>query len=145
MLKNTMIAAALALAGGLLVAAPASAASVSTGVALPLLAKPSAIEPAAYKRNRYVYRRHPGYRYGYRPYRHRGLYYAPNVFIGAAPYYGDYGGYYDGYGFAEGGYAADSNDEHVTWCMDRYRSYNPETDSFMGYDGYQHPCNSPFD
>jgi hypothetical protein len=150
MLRNTMIAAGLALVGALCVAAPVLAAPVATtGITLPLLTKSSNVEPAAYKRKRYVQRR-PAWRYrhrGYAPYyRHRGFYYAPGIAIGAAPYYGDYDGYYDDdYGYAEGGDATGVNDEHVAWCMDRYRSYDQESDSFMGYDGYQHPCNSPFD
>jgi hypothetical protein len=36
-------------------------------------------------------------------------------------------------------------DDHVAYCLDRYRSYDVETDSFLGYDGYRHRCNSPFD
>jgi hypothetical protein len=36
-------------------------------------------------------------------------------------------------------------DDHVAYCLDRYRSYDVETDSFLGYDGYRHRCNSPYD
>lgn len=28
----------------------------------------------------------------------------------------------------------------IGYCMRRYRSYNPETMTFTGKDGYQHPC-----
>lgn len=28
----------------------------------------------------------------------------------------------------------------VAYCMQRYRSYNPRTGTFTGYDGLQHPC-----
>ena len=45
-----------------------------------------------------------------------------------------YGGTY-GYGAGNG---------HVQWCLNHYRSYNPSTNTFMGYDGYAHNCNSPF-
>ena len=31
-------------------------------------------------------------------------------------------------------------DAHVQSCMNRYRSYNPNTDMFMGYDGRLHRC-----
>ena len=34
--------------------------------------------------------------------------------------------------------------EHVYWCDQRYRSYNIRTDTFTGYDGRQHYCNSPY-
>lgn len=33
---------------------------------------------------------------------------------------------------------------HVRWCLDRYRSYNPRTDRFLGYDGHYHRCRSPY-
>ena len=29
---------------------------------------------------------------------------------------------------------------HVNWCLRHYRSYNPRTDMFMGYDGRHHRC-----
>ncbi|MDQ0324815.1 Ni/Co efflux regulator RcnB [Rhodopseudomonas julia] len=33
---------------------------------------------------------------------------------------------------------------HVAWCNDRYRSYNPRTDTYTGYDGRKHRCDSPY-
>ncbi|WP_394706316.1 BA14K family protein [Breoghania sp.] len=33
---------------------------------------------------------------------------------------------------------------HVNWCLRRYRSYNPRTDRFLGYDGRYHRCRSPY-
>ncbi len=33
---------------------------------------------------------------------------------------------------------------HVQWCLNRYRSYNPRTDQFLGYDGQYHYCDSPY-
>lgn len=33
---------------------------------------------------------------------------------------------------------------HVTWCLNRYRSYDPATNTFVGYDGRLHVCISPF-
>jgi hypothetical protein len=35
-------------------------------------------------------------------------------------------------------------EKHVRWCLDRYRSYNPNTDMFLGYDGRYHRCRSPY-
>lgn len=35
-------------------------------------------------------------------------------------------------------------DEHVRWCLNRFRSYNPETDMYLGYDGRHHRCRSPY-
>lgn len=50
-----------------------------------------------------------------------------------------YGGYYDQPIYYDNG------DDHTAWCMRRYRSYNPATDTFIGYDGYAHRCISPYD
>lgn len=33
---------------------------------------------------------------------------------------------------------------HVAWCLGRYRSYNPATDRYLGYDGRYHRCRSPY-
>ncbi len=30
--------------------------------------------------------------------------------------------------------------EHVRRCQERYRSYDPRTNTYLGYDGYRHPC-----
>lgn len=32
---------------------------------------------------------------------------------------------------------------HVRWCLSQYRSYNPATNTYTGYDGYQHVCVGP--
>jgi BA14K-like protein len=28
----------------------------------------------------------------------------------------------------------------VDWCARRYRSYDPVSGTYMGFDGYRHPC-----
>lgn len=28
----------------------------------------------------------------------------------------------------------------VRWCMHHYRSYDPRTETYLGYDGYRHHC-----
>jgi hypothetical protein len=33
---------------------------------------------------------------------------------------------------------------HVRWCMNRYGSYNPRTNTFLAYDGYYKRCVSPY-
>jgi hypothetical protein len=33
---------------------------------------------------------------------------------------------------------------HVNWCADRYRSYNPDDNSYRSYSGQQRPCVSPY-
>lgn len=34
--------------------------------------------------------------------------------------------------------------EHVSWCADRYRSYNADDNSYRSYGGQQRPCVSPY-
>jgi len=36
--------------------------------------------------------------------------------------------------------AAPVYDDAVAYCMQRFRSYNPATGTYTGYDGFQHPC-----
>lgn len=31
-------------------------------------------------------------------------------------------------------------DPDVAWCMRHYRSYDPGSGTYLGYDGYRHPC-----
>ena len=33
---------------------------------------------------------------------------------------------------------------HVQWCSDRYRSYNPRTNTWVAYSGAVNQCNSPY-
>ncbi len=65
----------------------------------------------------------------------------------AAPYY--YGGYYP-YGYSAydypppapyyGGPAYGPGGGDASYCAQRYRSYDPTTGTFLGYDGQRHPC-----
>jgi len=64
--------------------------------------------------------------------------------------YGDRGGYGQGYGYAPtAGYAyapgpgyatsyEDGND--AAYCQQRFRSYDPRSGTYMGYDGLRHSC-----
>lgn len=57
----------------------------------------------------------------------------------AAPYY--YGSpYYGSSYYDDGYYAAPSGGGSVAYCMQRYRSYDPGSGTFLGYDGLRHPC-----
>lgn len=40
-----------------------------------------------------------------------------------------------------GSYSGSDWQNHVDACEARYRSYNPRTDMFLGYDGQYHRCN----
>ena len=88
------------------------------------------------RRHRYHRHRH-GHRYrhrrhGYGHY-YRGYWYAVPWWLGAAAVTAPY--------YAPPRYGRDA---HVEWCLNRYRSYNVRTDTFRGYDGYDHPCISPY-
>jgi BA14K-like protein len=58
-------------------------------------------------------------------------------YYGGQPYYG--GNYYDDEGpvvqVAPGG-----GEDEVAYCMQTYRSYDPRSGTYMGNDGYRHPC-----
>lgn len=80
---------------------------------------------------RYSYRR-PGFQYHY-----GGYYYSSPWWIG--PSIG-FGITVPGVTLGLGG----GGSAHVDWCLNRYRSYDPASDTFLGYDGYRHRCNSPY-
>jgi hypothetical protein len=94
-----------------------------------------------------------GWRHGYRP----GIGFAAGLAAGSALGYG-YGGYYDDgyyadngyygdpyayndgyYGTGDSGYVVSSNDDSGS-CAQRYRSYDPASGTYLGYDGQRHPC-----
>jgi hypothetical protein len=68
--------------------------------------------------------------------------------LAAQPYYGGYGygpapvygyesDYDEGYvAVAPGGGGGDS----VAYCMQRFRSYDPASGTYLGFDGMRHPC-----
>lgn len=54
--------------------------------------------------------------------------------IGAGAYYDDY------YAPPPRAYG----NRHVRWCLDRYRSYNPRTNTWVAYSGRVNQCISPY-
>jgi BA14K-like protein len=68
----------------------------------------------------------PGYGYGYGP----GYAYAPGYGYGYGPGYGYAAGY--GQGYAGGG--------EVAYCQQRFRSYDPGSGTYLGFDGLRHSC-----
>jgi hypothetical protein len=68
-------------------------------------------------------------------------YYADNGYYGDNYAYND--GYYDagdpGYVVSSPGYVVSSNDDGAS-CAQRYRSYDPASGTYLGYDGLRHPC-----
>jgi hypothetical protein len=55
----------------------------------------------------------------------------------AAPYYYGGGPYYPGPGYYAYGSAPG---DAVAYCMQRFRSYDPRSGTYLGNDGYRHPC-----
>jgi BA14K-like protein len=74
--------------------------------------------------------------YGGGPYYYGGgPYYAPRTYYAPAPYYAD-PGYQD-----PGPYSADpTGGDPVAYCMQRYRSYDARSGTYLGFDGLRHPC-----
>jgi hypothetical protein len=51
--------------------------------------------------------------------------------------------YYDsGYGAGAGyaGYPQNGGGESAAYCASRFKSYNPASGTYLGYDGLRHPC-----
>jgi len=83
-----------------------------------------------------------GYAYG-----DSGYSYGDSGYAGGAPDYADEGdqgyadegggeqGYADNGGGGEEGYGGGEGDEHVQWCMNHYRTYDPQSDTYMSSNG----------
>jgi hypothetical protein len=67
----------------------------------------------------------------------------PWPWIAAGAAIGYAGSYYYNDDYDDGAYYGGGN-AHVQWCLNRYRSYDPSTDTYMGYDGYRHRCRAPY-
>jgi hypothetical protein len=64
------------------------------------------------------------------------------VIASQGPRYAPGPGYYDN-GYDDGAVAvapAPDGDDAVAYCMQTYRSYDPGSGTYMGNDGYRHPC-----
>lgn len=143
--STRILAAALMAAAAPWLVAPAAAAPMSSPLALQNAVAPS-IETVQYRR---------GWRGGHRgggfPGGVLGL--AAGAIIGGAiigatqprGYYG-YGGYEGGYAYAPGyeqGYVAASpygGGGEAAYCQQRFRSYDPASGTYLGFDGLRHPC-----
>jgi len=55
---------------------------------------------------------------------------ASRYYYGLGPYYYTPGYYYDG----------PELDDAVAYCLQRFRSYDPRSETYLGFDGYRHPC-----
>jgi hypothetical protein len=68
-------------------------------------------------------------------------YYAPGpYYYGPGPYYAPGPVYADpGPAYADP-YADPSGGDPVAYCMQRFRSYDPRSGTYLGFDGLRHPC-----
>jgi len=58
----------------------------------------------------------------------------------AAPYYYGEPYYYPPAAYGPGYYPAPGTGGDASYCASRYRSYDPATGTYLGYDGVRHPC-----
>ena len=86
-----------------------------------------------------------GYRRGWGPGAGVGIGLAAGALLGGAiaagsnPYY--YGpGYYGGPAYYPAPVVVEPGGDAVAYCMQRYKSYDPGSGTYLGYDGYRHPC-----
>jgi BA14K-like protein len=148
-IQSRLFAAAFMAAAGAL-AAPASAAPISPISSSLELQNASAplVETVQYRRGW-----NGGYRGGYYRgggFRGAGLGIAAGAVLGGAilgatqPYgYYRYGGYdpgYNGYDSAYGYAAPYAGGSQVDYCQQRFRSYDPGSGTYLGFDGLRHPC-----
>jgi hypothetical protein len=61
---------------------------------------------------------------------------ATGLIVGGALAAANRGYYDDGY-YAQAPYAGGGN---VEYCLQRYRSYDPASGTYLGFDGRRHPC-----
>jgi hypothetical protein len=130
-LSSKILAVALMAAAAPWLGAPALAAPLSSPLGLQNAVTPS-VETVQYRR---------GWRGGYRGggFGGVGLGLAAGAIIGGAivganrPYYG-YSGYDSG---AANPYAGGNE---VAYCQQRFRSYDPGSGTYLGFDGLRHPC-----
>ena len=89
--------------------------------------------------------------HGGRHYRLGGFWPGVGIGLGIGSSYAYYGGgYYDPYynnGYYDDGYYDDGavavvpgGGDDAAYCAQRYRSYDPASGTYLGYDGQRHPC-----
>ncbi|MBU6464427.1 MAG: BA14K family protein [Bradyrhizobium sp.] len=68
---------------------------------------------------------------------------ASQAYYDGPDYYNAGPDYYDDQYYDDGGVVAavpESGGGDVAYCMQTYRSYDPQSGTYLGYDGYRHPC-----
>jgi len=64
--------------------------------------------------------------------------YYPRAYYPGPAYYPD--GYYPGRYRAAPVIEDVEEDDAEAYCIQRFRSYDPESGTYLGYDGFRHPC-----
>ncbi len=88
-------------------------------------------------RTQLPYRPYYGNRYYYGP-----RFYGPGYYSYPGPAYYGYRSYRPRY--YGGGYVRSGGNSHVSWCLSRYRSYNPASNRYLTYGGVYRVCYSPY-
>jgi hypothetical protein len=127
-IRNLVMAGALAFA----TIAPMSAAEAGPIAPLQLKVEKSSDVTTVARCGRW------GCRRGY----YRGRYWGPRRYYGARRYWGPRRVWVAPIIVAPRVYRG--RNAHVRWCLNRYASYNPRTDTFLSYDGYYKRCVSPY-
>lgn len=89
------------------------------------------------------------FRYPYRKWRYyyNGYYYQRPYWNFVIPFGYGYGPgvyYYDDYDYDYDYSPRYLSNRHVRWCLNRYRSYNPRTNTWIAYSGAVRQCISPY-
>jgi hypothetical protein len=147
-----ILAAALMAAAAPCLVAPAAAAPMSSPLELRNAVTPS-IETVQYRRGWRGGYRNGGYVGGGLGLAGAGIGLAGAIvggaIIGATRPYGYYGygydgyeGYGPGYGYAPGYVAVPPyvGGNEAAYCQQRFRSYDPASGTYLGFDGLRHPC-----
>jgi hypothetical protein len=124
-----MLAAALATTS--MIAMPATAAPIASAGARSISAAADQASPLVEVRHRRWHRNHSRWhRRHSRWYGHRDYDYGGAVAAGAI------------FGLAAGAIAANAaaGNNAVAYCSQRFRSYDPASGTYLGYDGLRHPC-----
>jgi len=133
--------------GGMLAALVGSALAFTAVAASAQLARPQTAISVAGDNNLVtdVQWRGRGWRGGYRGY--RGYRYGPGVGLGLGLATGAIIGgalaaprYYDPYYAPRAYYTGPAGGDAMAYCMQRFKSYDPSSGTYLGYDGQRHPC-----
>jgi hypothetical protein len=87
-----------------------------------------------------------GWRGRHHHHRHGGFWPGFAIGAGIGSAYGYYGSNYyydDPYYYDDSSVVAaapPAGDDAVAYCMQRYKSYDPASGTYLGYDGQRHPC-----